>query len=184
MNIRFASSGALLALLLSPAAAQTGLRTVQIASGFTRPVDIQTPKGDRSRLFVVEQTGRIKIVKNGQVLATPFLNLSNRVACCSERGLLGLAFHPNYAQNGYFFVNYTASSPFGATVVERYTVSANPDVANPASHKLVFGPLNLGVPRDEDDGQRSNRLLECGDEFGAAEPRHHDVGDDRVEAGA
>ena len=77
------------------------------ANGFTKPVDIKNA-GD-SRLFVVEQTGRIKIVDSaGTVNATPFLNLSSVVSSQSansgdERGLLGLAFHPNYKSNGYFF---------------------------------------------------------------------------------
>ena len=126
---------------MTVAGAQTPLKTVRVASGLSRPLDVQAPPGDRHRIFIVEQTGRIKIVKDGTLLGTPFLNLSSRVACCSERGLLGLAFHPDYAKNGYFFVDYTTSSPFGATMVERYTVSANPDVANPSSRKVVIGPI-------------------------------------------
>ena len=78
----------------------------QFASGFTDPVEI-THAGD-SRLFVVQQGGLIKIVNaNGTTNATPFLNLSSIISTGGERGLLGLAFHPNYSTNGYFFVNYT-----------------------------------------------------------------------------
>lgn len=96
-------------------------------TGFTSPVEI-AHAGD-SRLFVVEQTGRIKILNtNGSVNATPFLNISTIISNGGERGLLGLAFHPNYTTNGYFFVNYTNTA--GNTVIARYTVSANPDVAN------------------------------------------------------
>ncbi len=96
-------------------------------TGFTSPVEI-THAGD-SRLFIVEQTGRIKILNsNGTVNAAPFLNISTLISNGGERGLLGLAFHPNYTTNGYFFVNYTNTS--GDTVIARYSVSANPDVAN------------------------------------------------------
>ncbi len=104
---------------------------VQVASGFTRPVFV-THAGDGSgRLFVVEQGGLIRIIQNGTVLPTPFLNVSGLVSTGNEQGLLGLAFHPNYSQNGQFFINYTDRA--GDTQVVRYTVSADPNVANTAS---------------------------------------------------
>lgn len=103
-------------------------------TGFTSPVEI-THAGD-ARLFVVEQTGRIKILNaNGTVNATPFLNISTIISTGGERGLLGLAFHPNYTANGYFFVNYTNTA--GNTVISRYTVSANPDVAGTTGQILM-----------------------------------------------
>ena len=103
------------------------LNLQSFGTGFTSPVEI-THAGD-SRLFVVEQTGRIKILNtNGSVNATPFINISTIISTGGERGLLGLAFHPNYAANGYFFVNYTNTA--GNTVIARYSVSGNPDVAN------------------------------------------------------
>jgi glucose/arabinose dehydrogenase len=103
-----------------------------VASGFTRPVQV-THAGDGSgRLFVVEQTGYIRIIQNGAVLSTPFLNVSDRVTCCGEQGLLGLAFHPNYQSNGDFYINYTRNGD-GATIIARYRVSANPNVADPNS---------------------------------------------------
>ncbi|MFY8068667.1 MAG: PQQ-dependent sugar dehydrogenase [Flavobacterium sp.] len=97
-------------------------------TGFVSPVEI-TNAGD-SRLFVVQKGGLIRILNaNGTVNSTPFLNLSSLVSTNSERGLLGLAFHPNYATNGYFFVNYTNTA--GNTVIARYTVnSGNPDIAD------------------------------------------------------
>ena len=97
-------------------------------TGFSSPVEI-TNAGD-SRLFVVQKGGLIRILNaNGTVNSTPFLNLSSIVSTNSERGLLGLAFHPNYATNGYFFVNYTNTA--GNTVIARYSVnSGNPDIAN------------------------------------------------------
>ena len=97
------------------------------ATGFSSPVDIENA-GD-TRLFVVEQGGLIKIVNsNGTINATPFLNLSSLTVLDGERGLLGLAFSPNYATNGLFYVNYTNLS--GNTVIARYGVSANANIAN------------------------------------------------------
>lgn len=97
-------------------------------TGFVSPVEI-TNAGD-SRLFVVQKGGLIRILNaNGTVNSTPFLDLSSLVSTNSERGLLGLAFHPNYATNGYFFVNYTNTA--GNTVIARYSVnSGNPDIAD------------------------------------------------------
>src|SRR5207247_10759913 len=87
------------------------------------------------------QAGRIRIVRAGQLLARPFLDLTDRVASGGEEGLQGLAFHPNYASNGYFYVNYTHLN--GArdtlyTLIERYPVSAAPDRADSASHRLIL----------------------------------------------
>ncbi|MFN3308599.1 MAG: PQQ-dependent sugar dehydrogenase [Anaerolineales bacterium] len=104
-----------------------------IASGLEAPVDI-THAGDGSgRLFIVEQPGRIRVIKQGALLSTPFLDITSLVLYGGERGFLGLAFHPDYEQNGYFYVNYTRQ-PDGATVVARYRVSTlNPDQADPNS---------------------------------------------------
>ncbi|NIO72348.1 MAG: hypothetical protein GTN71_25825, partial [Anaerolineae bacterium] len=101
-----------------------------VASGFDQPVQV-THAGDGSnRLFVVEQSGQIRIIKNGEVLPTPFLDLSSLISYGGERGLLGLTFHPNYENNGYFYVNYTRAGD-GATVIARYIVSASdPDIAD------------------------------------------------------
>jgi len=100
----------------------------QFATGFTAAVEIAHPAND-SRLFVVQQGGLIRILNsNGTVNTTPFLNLSSLISLGSERGLLGLAFHPNYATNGFFFVNYTNTA--GNTVIAKYSVSADPNIAN------------------------------------------------------
>lgn len=131
---------ALFVLTASPAAAQA-LKARLVASGFTQPVFAASPPGDLQRLFVLEQSGKIKILRNGVVLATPFLDLGatglDRIVSGGERGLLGLAFHPDYASNGYFFVNYTAAGA-GATVVERFRTSVLPDVADPTSGVVFF----------------------------------------------
>ncbi|MGB9639860.1 MAG: PQQ-dependent sugar dehydrogenase [Anaerolineales bacterium] len=108
-----------------------------IASGLQSPVDI-THVGDGSgRLFVVEQPGRIRIIKQGILLSTPFLDITSLVLYGGERGLLGLAFHPNYKQNGYFYINYTRQTD-GATVIARYRVSSNPDVADITSAVILL----------------------------------------------
>lgn len=101
-----------------------------VASNLVRPVDLQADGS--GRLFVVEKIGHIHIIENGQLIDEPFLNIEDRVnARSNEMGLLGLAFHPNYAQNGYFFVNYTGSG--GDTFISRFQVSGDPDKANPSS---------------------------------------------------
>src|SRR5690349_5504656 len=82
------------------------LRLEPVATGLSTPVYLTAPSND-GRLFIVEQPGRIRIVKNGQLLATPFLDIRTKVSFAGERGLLSVAFHPNYASNGFFFVNYT-----------------------------------------------------------------------------
>jgi len=99
------------------------------------PVDI-THAGD-NRLFVAEKGGLIRIVQSdGSVMPTPFLDVGGLVSGGGERGLLGLAFHPDYAINGYFYVNYTNLA--GDTVVARYQVGGDPNVANPASASIVL----------------------------------------------
>jgi glucose/arabinose dehydrogenase len=100
--------------------ANVTLRVREVASGLDSPVFLTAPRGD-ARLFVVEQPGRIRVIENGQLLATPFVDLTSRISAGGERGLLGLAFHPSYATNGFFYVNYTDTR--GDTRVERYTVS-------------------------------------------------------------
>jgi glucose/arabinose dehydrogenase len=101
-----------------------------IASGFSSPLELKHAGDDR--LFVVERGGQIKILNaDGTVNPTPFLNISSITTSGGERGLLGLAFHPEYTNNGHFYVYYINLS--GNTQVSRFTVSSNPDVANPNS---------------------------------------------------
>jgi glucose/arabinose dehydrogenase len=137
--------GSLLFLLGSSAVtAQTAtpLRTVRVAAGLAAPLWAGSPPGRDERLFILEQnTGLIKILKRGTVLPTPFLNVRTLILTGGERGLLGLAFHPRYAANGYFYVNYTRAGD-GATMVVRFNVSAsNPDVADPNSAFTIIGPI-------------------------------------------
>jgi glucose/arabinose dehydrogenase len=105
-------------------------------SGLEIPVHI-THAGDGSgRLFVVEQPGRIRIVQAGALLNTPFLDITDRVGCCGERGLLSVAFPPDYLSKGHFYVNYTDGS--GTTVVARYHITDDPNLADPASEEVVL----------------------------------------------
>ena len=115
----------------------TAITTELVAEGFTNPVLVTSPPDD-PRLFIVDQiSAKIWIIKNGQVLPTPFLDIDAKVSGTGERGLLGLAFHPNYSGNHWFYVNYTDN--FGNTVIERYAASENPDVANPGSALPILG---------------------------------------------
>lgn len=107
----------------------------QIADGFDRPLHV-THAGDGSgRLFVVEKVGRIKIVRDGQVAPEPFLDITDRVGSrANEQGLLSVAFHPRYRENGWLFVNYTDND--GDTVVSRF--NATGDRADPGSEQVVL----------------------------------------------
>jgi hypothetical protein len=99
------------------------------------PVFLTAPPGD-ARLFVVEKGGRIRIIENGTLLATPFLDISGLVSGDSEQGLLGLAFDPGYAINGRFYVSYTDHAD--SVKVARYLVSGNPDVAQPSVQRILL----------------------------------------------
>src|SRR5262245_3546899 len=111
--------------------AQTPLRSRVYASGFMLPVGFVQDPTDRDVQYVVEQGGRLRVVRNGTVLPTDFLDLSATVSKGGERGLLGLAFAPDYAASGRFFVNFTDLA--GNTVVARFRRSSNPVVADPTS---------------------------------------------------
>ena len=136
----------LLLLFSSFTFAQT-IALQSFGTGFSNPVAIV--HADDSRLFVVEKGGLIKILNaNGTVNTTPFLDISSLVSTNSERGLLGLDFHPNYTTNGYFFINYTDTS--GDTVIARYKVlSSNPNVANNTSGVII---LTIDQPYENHNG--------------------------------
>jgi glucose/arabinose dehydrogenase len=106
--------------------------------GLVFPVFLTAPPGDTSRLFVVERAGVIKIIDTAtqQALPAAFLDLRGQITDTDEQGLLGLAFHPNYNLNGFFYVNLTNLN--GDTEIRRYQVSTDPNVANPASALLVL----------------------------------------------
>ena len=111
-----------------------GLQTV--ATGLNFPVFLTNVPDDDSRLFIIEKAGRIRIIKDGTLLGTPFLDIAPLVSTGFEQGLLGLAFDPNYAGNGRFYVNYTDTA--GDTQIVRYLVSANPDIARAVQDKILL----------------------------------------------
>lgn len=100
-----------------------------VVSGLARPVDLQHAGDGSGRLFVIEKVGRIRIIQDGQLLETPFMDIVERVGSDgNEQGLLGMAFHPSYTENGFFYVNYTDNN--GDTVIARYQVTADPNLAD------------------------------------------------------
>jgi len=121
----------------------------RVAAGLDRPNFVTAPPGDE-RLFIVEQTGRVKLLVDGSVAATPFLDIDSLVTDVSgydERGLLGLAFHPDFDITGHFYVNYTDNN--SNTVIARYTVSADPDQAD---HNSAMRLLTLDQPYANHNG--------------------------------
>ena len=108
---------------------------VPVVSGFVQPTDIQFADDGSGRMFILEQPGRIRIVKDGQLAPAPFLDITPKVGSAgTEQGLLGMAFHPDFAHNPYFYINYTDTD--GNTVIARY--QTNGDSADPNSEKLLI----------------------------------------------
>src|SRR5207253_2882455 len=144
-----------------PTVSGTAIKSVLVASGLAHPTYVTAPPLDPNRLFIVEQPGRIRLVKNGALQTTPFLDIVSKVERGGgEQGLFSVAFHPDFETNGFFYVNYT-SKPSGAiadgdTVVARYHATPTADQADPLSEQLVFavhhpfanhnGGLNLFGP--------------------------------------
>ena len=111
---------------------------VPYVSGLTNPVEIAHAGDGSGRLFVVEQAGRVRVVRNAQLLSAPFLDVASLVQSGGEQGLLGLAFHPRYAANGQFFIFHNIAGT-NDIAIARYTRSAgNPDLADPASRQLIL----------------------------------------------
>jgi len=112
-------------------------------------VDITNAGDGSSRLFMVEQRGRVFILKNGVTMETPFLSMQSSLSNANEQGLLSLAFAPDYADSGYFYVWYTQTA--GDTVLSRFKVSDDPDVADPTSEQVV---LTVAQPFENHNGGR------------------------------
>jgi len=106
-----------------------------ITSGLNVPLFLTQPLND-GRIFIVEQPGRIRVVQDGILQTTPFLDISTKLIYAGEQGLLSVAFHPQYATNHYFYVYFTGLS--GEIRIERFTTTSDPSVADPASEKLIF----------------------------------------------
>lgn len=157
----------------------------QVASGLESPIGMAVPGDGTGRLFVTEQMGRIRIIKNGQLLSKPFLDISSKLDQIgkgqSEKGLLGMAFHPEYPHNGKFYIYYSAPVVSGRmdhkSVIEEYTVSSDPDVA------LVSGRLIMEMEQPESNhnggqlcfGPDGYLYIGTGDGGGAGD-RHGTVG--------
>jgi len=132
------------------------IRTVPVANGISAPTDIQNAGDGSGRLFLVQQNGLIRILKNGSVLPAPFLDIRSKTHADGERGLLGLAFPPGYSQSRRFYLNYTDLN--GDTIIAQYQTTANPDVADAASEVVLtkilqpFANHNGGQVRFGPDG--------------------------------
>ena len=141
-----------------PVAGIPALTARLVVSGLDDPLDLQSVPGDGERLYVVQQGGRIRIVRNGQLQSAPFLDLASRISSGGERGLLGLAFHPQFASNRRFFVNYT--NPRGDTHISEFR-AGSADAADAASERVL---LVVGQPFANHNGgglafDNSGRLL-------------------------
>ena len=165
----------------SPGTAPPKIALQSVASGFLSPLGLQVPNDGTNRLFVLEQGGKIRIIQNGVLLKTPFLDLSAIVQTGGEEGLLGMAFHPQYQQNGRFFLNYTQiNNNQLQSITAEYHVSANdPNRADPNGHlilavdkpfpnhnggQLAFGPdtflyIGLGDGGSEGDPLKNGQNL-------------------------
>ena len=143
-----------------------------VVSGLRAPLDLQSVPGDLERLYVVEQGGRIRIVRNSQIAGT-FLDVASRISSGGERGLLGLAFHPQFATNRRFFVNYT--NPAGDTHISEFRASSA-DAADPASERVL---LEVGQPFANHNGgglafDNAGRLLiALGDGGSGGDPQNN-----------
>jgi glucose/arabinose dehydrogenase len=118
-----------------------------IADGLVQPIGITNAGDGSNRLFVLEQSGSIRVIQGNELLPEPFLNITDRVSCCGERGLLGLAFHPQYTENGLFFINYTDLD--GNTVIARFQAS---DEVNRATSGSEIKLLTVEQPFPNHNG--------------------------------
>lgn len=134
------------------------LRIIEVARGFTSPVGLVSPQDGTGRLFVIEQGGKVKIIKNGQTLPEPFLNITELLdglnVAYSEKGLLGFTFHPEYSSNGKFYVYYSAKTDETGmdhkSVIAEYRVhNGNPDKADLTSSRLI---LEIQQPESNHNG--------------------------------
>src|SRR5882757_2899964 len=131
------------------AALPSGFTQTVLASGLSNPTAMQfAPDG---RLFVCQQGGQLRVIKNGALLPTPFVTLT--VDSAGERGLLGVAFDPNFTTNNFVYVYYTATTPTIHNRVSRFTASVgNPDVAAGGSEVIIFDLNNLSSATNHNGG--------------------------------
>jgi len=126
------------------------IKLEQITEGLRQPVGLKHARDGSGRLFILEQGGRIRILKDGKLSNTDFLNMQNRVSSGSEEGLLGLAFHPNFEKNRRFFINYTADDKTGLeTRISEFSASPDLKTANQQSEKII---LRIAQPFSNHNG--------------------------------
>jgi glucose/arabinose dehydrogenase len=149
-----------------------GYQFSRIASGLDSPVHVTAAPGDNRRLYVVEQQGRIRIVQDGRITGT-FLDIRSRVVCCGEQGLLSIAFHPRYARNGRYYVNYTAPANRVVEYRRRRAVRTLLNLADPYSNhnggQNLFGPdgrLYVGTGDSGGGGDPDDNAQDLGSRFG------------------
>lgn len=123
-------------------AAGTALRSERIVSGLSRPLFVTAPPGDVARLFILEQDGRVRILKGGSLLPRPFLDLGSLTRSPGsgggwEEGLLGMAFHPSYAESGTFFLYHTDSTGRNNLIVRYARSASDPDRADPSTRRVI-----------------------------------------------
>ncbi|MDQ3373503.1 MAG: PQQ-dependent sugar dehydrogenase [Acidobacteriota bacterium] len=165
-----ASLGILVSLFSLTTLAQTpSFRLQPFLSGLSSPLLATNAKDGSKRLFVVQRDGIIKVVQPGSSAAADFMNISSKIVAGGEQGLLGLAFHPQFAANGYFFVNYTRRSD-GATVIARYkTTDASNALGDANSERIVltiaqpFSNHNGGMIEFRNDNGTDNLYIGMGD---------------------
>jgi glucose/arabinose dehydrogenase len=160
----------------SAVAAEPAARLVQVAKGLEKPLGVEAD-GSPGRLYLLEQPGRIRLMQGGRLLTQPYLNVVDRVTCQGECGFLGIAFHPDFARNGLFYVDYTAgfkktlhtviaeyrAQPGAVTVdpsTERILLTIDQPYANHNGGQLRFGPdgmLYIGMGDGGSAGDPGNR---------------------------
>jgi glucose/arabinose dehydrogenase len=166
----------------APAAAErAALRVVPVARGLDAPVHVNAPRTEPNRLYVVEQGGRIVVVENGRVRGTPFLDIRDRVRAGGEQGLLSIAFHPNYARNRRYYVQYTDRNGDQRVVeyrsrglatnpaTERRVAFFDDPYGNHNGGQLAFGPdgrLYIGMGDGGSGGDPENRAQNLGNLHG------------------
>lgn len=164
-----------------PGGAVPPLELTQVATGLDLPVFVTSEPADASRLYVVEQGGLIKLVKNGVLSAQPFLDataiINDPDYAQDEKGLLGLAFHPNYGSNGRFFIYYNAAQGSALTLAEMTAMPGNPDLAQSQPVKVFFS-VSQGVQTNHNGGMLAFGddgflYVGVGDGGGSGDPNNH-----------
>ncbi|HYU28270.1 MAG TPA: PQQ-dependent sugar dehydrogenase [Gemmatimonadales bacterium] len=152
-----------------------GTPSLKLIDNFSSPTYLASPPADSQRLFVVEQGGAVRVLHNDTVRTRPFLDLSGRISSGGERGLLSIAFHPDYASNGRFYVYFT--NPAGDIRIVRYTVSSDPDSADEATADTVLRLAHPGQSNHNGGqlqfGPDGMLWVGTGDGGGSGDPNHN-----------